>query len=120
MSFRRLEREMNCQEKTERTYNILDTLEMSCDGTQCGRNNRLVQGDEEDGEAQRDDDEGELQPMGVVWLGASRRGDSVVRGLLRVALLAIEGRNAPGRDLGLVRREARRRVLLVARDRRGL
>lgn len=41
-------------------YNVLDTLELGCDGAKGGSDDGLVEGDEEDSKAERDDDEGKL------------------------------------------------------------
>ena len=46
-------------------YNILGTLELGCNGTECRRNNGLVQRDKEDGNAQRKHGQAELHDAGV-------------------------------------------------------
>lgn len=50
------------------TYNIFGAVELTCNGTESGRNYRLVEGHEENGNAQREHCQSELQCAGVFWL----------------------------------------------------
>ena len=59
---------MTVDQEGDLTHDILDTLVLGGDGTQCRRNDGLVESDEEDRHKQGEDDENELETRGIVWV----------------------------------------------------
>lgn len=49
----------------EETHNVLDALVLGSDGAEGGGNDGLVEGDEENGHAERADDDGEFEARGI-------------------------------------------------------